>query len=537
MRWICLAIIGILGGCAPRLSPQAPAHPASLAWRDAVEWSAAGDEAVEMLAEYLKVDTINAPGNEGRGARYLAALLERDGIETRLFGHAPGREGVLAFVRAKEPKEPPLCLMSHIDVVPAEDEKWPEGFGPLSGRIDEEGMLWGRGALDMKGLGILEVHAMALLQRLGVPLRRDVVLMAVADEEVSNQGTKHLIAEYWDELNCGHMINEGGFGVRDVLFDDQVVHGVSVGEKGVLWVDMVATAEPGHGSTPRGDSSVDHLRMAMRAIDERKVEPNWHPMMLEFLSRAGENGGGLVGYVLKRPALVKVLAKSDLRDNPITWASLTNTVHLTGLRGFVAPNVLPGEVRATYDVRLQPGFSADDALAMLKELTEHVPGIHFEVRHKLTSAVSEYEEDPVYDAIVAHILEGRDGHIAGPLLSVGFTDSIFARELGTRAYGYVPFVLDGDLLQGMHGHRERVPVSEVKEGTRRFFGMVVQAAADLSQAGPQVRVDRKEVPTSTSVLSAVEAPVEASPSEDEAPPTQADTEGSPDAASETGQER
>lgn len=500
--WLVLVAIVVGGvGCAARLPPQPAVHPTSVGWRDAVDWEAAGDEAVEMLAEYLKVDTINAPGNEGRGARYLAALLARDGIETELVGHQKGREGLIARLPAPGATEPPLCLLSHIDVVPAEDEVWPEGYGPLSGAIDEEGMLWGRGALDMKSLGIAQLHAMALIRRLGVPLRREVVLLAVADEEVDNEGMQHLVRTRWDALGCGHVINEGGFGVRGALFDEQVVHGISVGEKGVLWLDMVATGEPGHGSTPLGDSALDRLRAAMDAIDARKVTPNWHPMMLELLARAGADGGGLTGFVLRRRGLVKSLAKGAIRDNPLTWASITTTVHLTGLDGAVAPNVLPGQVRATYDIRLQPGVTREQVVARLTELTDHIDGISFEVRHHFPAAVSPYEDDPVYEAIVAHTLDGRADHVAGPLLSVGFTDSVFARQRGTIAYGYAPFVVEPELLTGMHGHRERIPVDQVREGSRRFFGMLVQAAADLEVAptqpdDPPVRL----VPSSADVL-------------------------------------
>ena len=479
MRPLLLAMTLCLGACAAKLPPQPAADPASPAWRDRVDWDAAGDEAVRILAEYLRVDTINAPGNETRGARYLQQLLARDGIESELYGHAEGRDGLIARLEAEDSKERPLCLLSHIDVVPAETEAWPEQTGPLSGEI-ADGMLWGRGALDMKGLGIAELHAFVLLARLGVPLRRDVILIAVADEEIDNHGMQHLVDTRWDDLDCGHLINEGGFGVRDAIFDDQVLHAVSVGEKGVVWLDVVATGEPGHGSTPLGDSAIDRLRAATDAIDTRKAKPNWHPMMLQLLARAGEAGGGMTGFVMRRKGLVKTLARGTLKHNPVTWASVTTTVHLTGLDGAVSPNVLPGEVRATYDIRKQPGVSTEDVLDELRTLTKGIEGISFEVRHDLPAAVSPYEGDPFYDAIIAHTLEGREGHAAGPLLSIGFTDSVFARDRGTIAYGYAPFVIDGELLRTMHGHRERIPVSEVKEGSRRLFGMVVQGAADLS---------------------------------------------------------
>lgn len=475
---IGLLTVALLG-CAPKLAAQPAPHPASLAWKDRVDWSSTGDEAVEMLSEYLKIDTVNPTGNESRGADYLEALLARDGIGVERLAFAPGRDSLIARLSADEPAERPLCLLSHIDVVPSEAEEWPAKTGPLSGAIDSDGVLWGRGALDMKGMGILQIQALSLLRRLNVPLRRDVIVLAVADEEVADRGMLHVIAERWPDLDCGHVLNEGGFGVSDALVDGQTVHAISVGEKGVVWVDVVATAEPGHGSTPTGDSSIVRLRAAMQAIDKRRAEVEWHPMLMELLGRVGAGAGGATGFVLRRPVLVKTAARGQIMGNPLTRAAITTTVHLTGLAGAVSPNVLPGEARATYDIRLQPGVDREAILEELRGYVEGIDGITIEATHYFPAEVSEWRGDPVYDAMVAHVLHERDGHVAGPFLAPGFTDSIFARQQGAVAYGLIPFVVSAELLASTHGHRERVPVSEVQEGSKRFFAMVVQAAARL----------------------------------------------------------
>jgi len=121
--------------------------------------------------------------------------------------------------------------------------------------IDEDGVIWGRGALDMKGVGVLELLSLVWLARLEVPLRRDVVLLAVGDEEVDNAGMRFLAAQHWAQIGCSHAINEGGMGVRDALFEGLDLFTVSFTEKGALWVRMVASGEPGHGSTPMPDSA------------------------------------------------------------------------------------------------------------------------------------------------------------------------------------------------------------------------------------------------------------------------------------------
>jgi acetylornithine deacetylase/succinyl-diaminopimelate desuccinylase-like protein len=454
-------------------------HPVSRQWSALVDWAAAGEETVQLLSAYLQVDTVNPPGNETRGARWLGAALDRDGIPWTIYEFAPDRGSIVARLRADNPTELPLCLLSHIDVVTSHADRWPADKGPLSGVVDPDGFLWGRGALDMKGMGVLELHAMSLLARLKAPLRRDVVLVAVADEEVDNQGMRQLVDHHWSDLNCGHILNEGALGVSDALFDGQTVHAVSVGEKGALWVEMVAEGEPGHGSTPRGDSALDRLRAAMDEVADLEAEPNFHPMMLELLARAGDQHGGASGFVMQRPGLVRSLARGTLMENPLTRASMTTTVHLTGLGGAEAFNVVPPKVSAFYDIRLQPGTDGDEVVHRLRRATAEIPGISFVVHQDFDGAVSEWEGDPVYGAIVAHALDGREGHVAGPFLSVGYTDSIFGRHAGARAYGYVPLVVDADLLATMHGDAERVPVSELKEGVRRMFGMLVEAAVRL----------------------------------------------------------
>jgi acetylornithine deacetylase/succinyl-diaminopimelate desuccinylase-like protein len=490
---LLIPLVALLG-CAPKLPPQ-PGVPAGVrAWQDAVDWDVAGDEAVGLLQSYLQVDTSNPPGGETEGARWLAAALDRDGIGWSIHEFAPGRGSIVARLRAEAPTEAPLCLLSHIDVVPAAAAEWPAETSPFSGVIDAEGFLWGRGALDMKALGALELHTMALLARTGAPLRRDVVLIAVADEEVDNQGMLHVVEALWDELRCGHVLNEGAYGVRDALVDGQTVHAVSVGEKGVLWLEVVARGEPGHGSTPLPDTAIERLRRAMDAIEARSPRPEWHPMMMELLGRVGTHAGGLTGFVLARPGLVRSVARGRLMGNPLTRASLTTTVNLTGLRGAEGFNVVPHEAVAAYDIRLLPGVTPEAVVDELEGLVRGIPEVEVRVVRHFPAAVSPWQGDPLYDAIVAQALDGRPDAVAGPFLSIGFTDSIFARQQGAVAYGYTPMAITADLLATMHGHDERAPVSEIREGARRLFGVVVQAAVDPSAPPRPPAVVARPVP-------------------------------------------
>ncbi len=472
------ACLLVLAACGPVHRPADVQLPTErTAWHAAVDWDSAGAEAVSVLSGYLRVDTRNPGGNETDGARYLAGVLEREGIPYDIHEYAPGRGSLVARLEGSG-EEAPLCLLSHIDVVPWEDEGWADTPGPLSGAVDDEGWLWGRGALDMKGMGAVELMTMVWLKRLGVPLRRDVILLAVADEEVSNAGAEYIASELWDEIGCSHMVNEGGLGVKDVFFDDQTVYAISVGEKGVLWLRMTATGEPGHGSTPREGEAPARLLDALEELrSEWEPKPEFHPALDELFFRVGEPRKGVERAVLTHPQAVRALLKGKLMDNPATRAMITNTVHITGMEGANKPNVVPGEVSALLDCRIQPGTNPIEILAELQRMFADSPWISFEVIQQFPGNHSPWD-DPWFRVLSKHMAGDRDDAVAGPIVSVGYTDSITFRRLGVHAYGIVPFDVSGEDLATMHGNGERVHTTEVHSGLRKLFAATVDFVAD-----------------------------------------------------------
>lgn len=470
-----LLLIVVTAACsvtpARELGSVRPATSARLA---AVDWKAAGEEAVGWLSAYLKIDTTNPPGNETRGAEFLKDLLAKEGIDSEILEFAPGRGSLVARL-AGSGAEKPLCLMSHIDVVTAEIARWTPGRGPLSGAI-AEGYVWGRGALDMKGQGILELAALAQLKRQKVPLKRDVVLLAVADEEVDNLGTRLLIDKHWARIGCSHLLNEGGIGIRDVVYPGQTVFGVSVAEKGLLWVKMTAHGKAGHGSTQLPGRAPDRLLRALDQLRAREMVAEVHPSLYESLAAAGRQGGGATGYVLQRPWLVDKLAVGKLMAEPGSRAMLANTCSITGFSGMEQPNVVPSEVSAQLDCRLLPGHKP---LALLKELQTLVGDdqVTWEVLHQ-AEATESPTDDPLFLALARHILIGRSDAVVGPLLSVGFTDSMYARLVGVRAYGFMPVAVTRQVAETMHGADERMPIAEFQRGIKVLYGALLDVAAE-----------------------------------------------------------
>src|SRR5277367_637153 len=262
---IVLALLfAYLGTGASAASDQAVNQSLGSAAIPATRLDAYSDLAVQWMREYLRIDTTNPPGNELRGANFLHKILDQEGIENRIFEFAPGRADLWARIphSSATPKRP-IILLSHMDVVTSDPTHWI--VPPFSAEI-VKGSIYGRGAQDMKDEGLAHLMAMVMLKREKIALDRDVILLAVADEEVNGSGTDWFIAHQRDLLgNAEFLINEGG---EDLLEENGHLKfvGVDVGEKSPLWLHVVAHGRPGHGALPNPDAAPDRLVRALARI-------------------------------------------------------------------------------------------------------------------------------------------------------------------------------------------------------------------------------------------------------------------------------
>ncbi len=434
-----------------------------------VDWDAAGAEAAQVLADYLRVDTVNPPGNEAAGAAFLAGVLAQAGIPSETVDHGGGRASLIARLDGAD-TAPPLCLLSHLDVVPSEIARWDPAHPPLGGVV-ADGYVWGRGALDMKGMGVLETMTLIWLKRQAVPLARDVVLLAVADEEVGSIGMRALV-DRWSEIGCSQVVNEGGLGLKDVFFEGQTVYGISVAEKGLLWARMIATGPAGHGSRPDPRSAPAVLTRAAARIEAWKHRPQVDPVIYDLFDAVGSGRKGIERMVLRSRLLARALVVPKLMAESGTRAALTDTVNITGFGGGASTNVVPTEAWASLDCRLLPGTTPAEMLARIEAVVDD-PAVRFEVTHTAEANFSP-AADSLFEALARHAIAGRPDAVAGPLLSVGFTDSLYLRPLGVHAYGFVPFAIDLDEAGTMHGHNERVSVQNVRDGLEILYGAIAE---------------------------------------------------------------
>lgn len=422
------------------------------------------EEATCLLRAYVKLDTTNPPGHEQVTARFLQAYLSREGIATRVFEAQPGRTNLMARLpaaRPAEPKKPALMWVHHMDVVPASADEWQ--YPPLSATV-AEGHVWGRGALDNKGPGIATLVAFALVKRLALPLERDLVLLAVADEEAgSAQGARFLMAEHADAFaDVAYVLNEGG-AVLD-LGEAAPVYRVELAQKAPLWLRVRAEGPSGHGSSPRPESASHVLVRGLSRLLAHPFPVKVVPAVAEHFAAMAESApeADRARYRDIATALTEPAFAAEFLADPHHAALVQNTVSVTMLSASDKENVLAPEATAVIDMRLLPGEDPEAVRAQLL-------GIMAEPSITLSTLLSwqahaERRDTPLFAAIEALARERHPGSPVIATVIAGFTDCNAFRAAGKICYGFMPLLLSPSLFSGVHGKDERIPLAALGAG-------------------------------------------------------------------------
>jgi acetylornithine deacetylase/succinyl-diaminopimelate desuccinylase-like protein len=433
-----------------------------------IDWTKVRAEAVQLLQELIRIDTTNPPGNERAAALHLQKLLESDGIETRILDVAPGRANLYARIKGDGSRRP-LILLSHTDVVMAEPQRWT--VPPFSGEL-RDGFIYGRGATDMKGTATVHVTLMRLIKRLNIPLKRDLILLAVADEEAGGSGATSLIEKHPELIRGAEfLLNEG-----DVVYvkNGKVEqYGVDVMEKAALWLRIIAKGPAGHGSIPLANSSVERLLRALERLRRLETPIQVSPAVAEgYRMRAQQQTDPVLrkAYAnleraLKKPALRKKL----LTDSTLN-AEVRNTFTITGLQGSDKVNVIPGVAWAQIDARLLPGETPAGFIATLRRVLDD-PELEIETLEGSTPTGSSADTDLM--RAIRKVAARRDpGVPVIPTMLTSSTDSAKFRPLGITAYGFEPFKLDDRELNRAHGDDERVSVENLGFALQFFYEVI-----------------------------------------------------------------
>jgi acetylornithine deacetylase/succinyl-diaminopimelate desuccinylase-like protein len=433
------------------------------------DWNKAGAEAVELLAQYLRVDTTNPPGNEARAADFFARFLRKEGIEYRIFESAPGRANIYARLRGSGRKRP-LILLNHMDVVAADSQFWT--IEPFSGQV-RDGYLYGRGALDMKSIGAAQLIVMLLLKRGGVALDRDIIFLGTADEEAGgNQGAGWFVTRQADLIrDAEFLITEGS---SNLVFGNHVVYyGIGATEKTPCWLKLTAKGTPGHGSVPRSNSAPSRLVRALGKIEAYEPPLKVTPAVARYfkslaeiqtdpeLRRAYSDISAAIGDPKLRSL---VLSRAE------NSAMLRNTIQPTVVNIGSKTNVIAPIATAEIDCRLLPGERPEDFVAEIKRVIDD-PDIEVETLLAFAATESPLNTE-LYKAITGVIRAGDPAARFVPTVLAGFTDSHFFRELGIVCYGFSPFLISVGDFTGVHGNDERIRVDSMKDGTRLLYQIV-----------------------------------------------------------------
>jgi carboxypeptidase PM20D1 len=427
-------------------------------------------EAVILLSEYLKYNSVS--GNEKPAGEYLADLCRKKGLSVKIYNDQQDSYNFVASIYPLETLKPNLILLNHIDVVPAgEESEW--RHPPFSGGIIEN-EIWGRGALDMKGMAIMQIMAISeFLTRTDLPFNISVLSVS-SEENLSDLGACKIVNEHFEELNPVLVLGEGGAGIKGLSTRDpgKVFFCVSVAQKTALWLDISLRIETsGHGSVPpRKYASKEMINSLHRLLRKNpKISLNQTNRMM--FRELGEQENGIKKIVLKNIGFFKPIASSTIKKEPAVYATVANTITLTEIstkEGTV--NQIPQYISAKLDCRLLPGTDKQKFIDfVIKKLKSHE--IQIDVLGESKSS------DPtILDNYFIYLKEAirkiHPGSVVIPILLPAFTDNNYFRQFKVPVYGLNPIFLTRDLANSVHNFDERIQIDQLMKGIEVYINFI-----------------------------------------------------------------
>ena len=414
-------------------------------------------EVVGFLTDLIRIDTSNPTSPERPAAEYVAEKLAEAGLEPQIFESEPGRASVVARFEGTDPSADGLLVHGHLDVVPADAADW--SVHPFAGEV-RDGLVWGRGAVDMKDMDAMTLAVVRRMLREGRRPRRDLVLAFLADEEAGGKfGAKFLAAEHRELFDgCTEAISEVG-GYSHEISPDLRLYLIETAQKGLAWMRLHARGQAGHGSMLNSDNAVTRIAQAVARIGAHEFPVTLTPTVRDFLTEVCEAMGVEFDPAEPEAAVAKLgpLAR-------FIGATLRHTANPTMLEAGYKSNVIPERASAVIDGRFLPG-GQEEFLAVIDELAG--PGVTREDIHLDRSVESPFGTPLVETMLAALQAEDPGARTVPYCLSAGTDNKTFA-DLGMTGYGFVPLRLtpDLDFAAMFHGVDERVPVSALDFGAR-----------------------------------------------------------------------
>jgi acetylornithine deacetylase/succinyl-diaminopimelate desuccinylase-like protein len=437
-----------------------------------IDWDALSKEGQTILADYLRINTTNPPGNEILAARFLKGILDKEGIPAVILDTAElGGTHANLYARLKgNGSKRAIVLLHHMDVVPATASQWQ--VDPFSGAV-KDGYIWGRGAIDMKGEAVAHLMAMIALKRSGVKLNRDIVFIGNADEEFTSTGGIEFVKNHADLLkDVEYLITEAT--------ENSVVNGkvkyfaVGVAEKRTYWQRLRVAGIPSHGSRPTKDNPVPKLVAALDKIAHYETPLHATPGVQKYFRD--------ISRLYPEPQKTWLSDVTKAIDNPearawilndVYWnAYLRNTISLTALSGSNKTNVIPPEATAEIDIRLLPDTDPDQFLATLKGIVADT-AVHWSTILAPKTPLESPIDTDLFRAIERAAHErAPDAFVTTPM-QTGATDRPTYRKLGIVTYAIDPFLTEqAERQKGVHGNNERLSIENVGFGIKYVYDIL-----------------------------------------------------------------
>jgi acetylornithine deacetylase/succinyl-diaminopimelate desuccinylase-like protein len=441
-----------------------------------IDYAKLREETARRLSEYIRINTSNPPGNELAAARWLNDVLAKEGIRGMILDTAelgPGRANFYARLPG-DPGGRGIALVHHMDVVTATANDWI--VDPFGGEI-RDGYVWGRGALDMKGHGIIQLMAFVALKRAGVQLNRDLVYVGNADEEIGGLGSRTFLERHPDLVKrIEYVLTEGA----DTRVEQGKVRwfGIDVGEKRTWWKKLVARGTTSHGSVPLGDNPVDRLIRALDRIVEYQTPVRLTPAVDRFFKAQARDqpGPGKAWLANAAAALETKEGRAWILSQPERNALLRSTITPTVLRGSEKTNIIPQEASVELDIRLLPD---EDTVAFRRTLERLIadPKIRIESIGDMApqySAPLDTEMFRALERVAGRVLPGVP--VATPV-SAGASDRPYWAAAGPVAYGIDPYLVELEENRlSVHGNNERLSLENIEFGLKYYVEVILEMA-------------------------------------------------------------
>jgi acetylornithine deacetylase/succinyl-diaminopimelate desuccinylase-like protein len=437
----------------------------------------AADPTAALLVELIRANTSNPPGNTESVAKLLAPKFKALGFQVDIVQTPDsGKAHFIARLRGNGSRRPVL-IAAHADVVGVEREKWT--VEPFAGVV-KDGYVFGRGAIDFKGgIAVFARAAMMLAER-KIPLDRDVIFLAEADEESGKYSTSWLASQAWDKIDCEFALNEGGWIMKGP--DGRVRYvSISTADKGAIPIILTARGTSTHASMPRPDNAIFALARALAKISAYETPLTLTPSTRRFFATLAKTSqppmSGYFADLLGTDSARVARADREVSTDPLLHALMRNTLAPVLMNAGFRGNVIPGSAEATINARTIPGTKPDD---IVRELERVIDDSTVDVRASNTipwaqGLAPSPETTDLYRALEKAAREQFSAEVTPYLFQAG-TDAPTWRSRGIPVYGIYPYPIDAEDLTRMHGNDERVSIESLRQGTEMIYRTLVEVA-------------------------------------------------------------